>query len=404
MATQAQLENPITLTATGGGYSPGGWLQWPDDIDFSFQFIRILAGAQDGASTVGECFQTAGRINARDWESWHVEWTRIGDASRRRAEEAEVNGFAETAKANWMRATNYYRSAEFFLDPKDPRRLATFDKVEECSRHYLALLEPQGEVLKIPFGDDGAHIDAYFLKTPLGEGPRPAVIAFGGLDEYKDELIQEMAKYALPRGFSLLLIDLPGQGGPHRRQHLVARPDTEVPVAACVDYLLGRVDVDPDRIGLYGASLGGYYSARAASFEHRFKCAVVDGAQFKLEKATDRLKDMGSDSVMLMHAKWVFGCETIQELREIAKGFNLEGVANNIQCPLLIVHGQEDVWGAQMAQDLYDHTRDAGVDVVLKWFTAEETGAQHCQVDNPTLGMEYICDWLGSQLASLQGK
>src|SRR5688572_6407890 len=114
MSAQAQrAPGDQALSATGGGYAADGWLQWPDDSDFSFQFIRILAAAQEGASTIGECFRTAGRIRPRSWESWHEEWMRTGDTSRARAEAAEAKGHKETAKANWLRATNYYRSAEF---------------------------------------------------------------------------------------------------------------------------------------------------------------------------------------------------------------------------------------------------------------------------------------------------
>src|SRR3546814_8388977 len=93
------------------------------------------------------------------------------------------------------------------------------------------------------------------------------IFCFGGSDEYKDELLHEMPRHAFPRGLSLLLVDLPGQGGTLRRRGITARYDTEKPVGACVDYLLTHSDVDPGRIALYGASLGGYYAPRAASFE-----------------------------------------------------------------------------------------------------------------------------------------
>jgi hypothetical protein len=40
------------------------------------------------------------------------------------------------------------------------------------------------------------------------------------------------------------------------------------------------------------------------------------------------------------------------------------------------------------------------VDVSIKWISPEETGAAHCQIDNPTIGMELICDWLADRLAT----
>lgn len=383
------------LVATGGGYAPDGWKQWPGDEEFSAQFVRVLAAAQDGASTIGECFQTAGNIRAGDRDGWHHAWLVPAERSAARAEEAERTGHHLTARANWIRAANYFRTAEFFLDPADPRRLPTFDRIEACSHRALALFEPAGEVVRVPY-QGGAHLDAYFLPAP-GEGRRPAVIAFGGLDEYKDELIQEMERYALARGLSLLLVDLPGQGGTLRRQKIVARPDTEVPVGACVDYLLARDDVDPDRIGVYGASLGGYYVTRAAAREHRVACAVSDAAQWKVAKSAEALRAQ-PDSMTSVLSRWVFGASDMADLVAVTQPFDLEGVVKDIACPFLIVAGELDSFGTHNAKSVFEEGQAAGVDVGIKWFSPEETGAAHCQIDNPTIGMELICDWLADRL------
>ena len=339
--------NRRALTALGGGYAADGWKQWPDDEEFSAQFVRILAAAQDGASTLGECFQAAGHIAAGDRNSWHEAWLIPAARSVQRAEQAESERHRLTARANWIRAANYFRAAEFFLDPRDPRR--------------------------------------------------PTVVAFGGLDEFKDELIQEMERYALARGLSLLLVDLPGQGGTLRKRGLTARYDTEVPVGACIDYLLTRKDVAPDRIGLYGASLGSYYVTRAASREHRVRCAVSDAAQWKVSESATALSKQ-PDSMTAVLSRWVFGARDMDELIEIARPFDLEPVVKNIRCPLLIVSGELDSFGTHYAKHLYDADKAAGVDVTLKWFTAEETGAAHCQIDNPTPSMELICDWFVDRL------
>lgn len=385
------------LVATGGGYAPDGWKQWPDDEEFSAQFVRILAAAQDGASTVGECFQTAGRIDAGDRAGWHEAWLVPAERNVARAEAAEQAGHLLTARANWIRAANYFRTAEFFLDPADTQRLPTFDRIEGCSHRALRLFEPAGEVVCVPY-EDGAHLDAYFLPAP-GKDRRPAVIAFGGLDEFKDELIQEMERYALGRGMSLLLVDLPGQGGTLRRQRITARPDTEVPVGACVDWLLERGDVDPARIGLYGASLGGYYVTRAAAREHRVACAVSDAAQWKVAKSADALR-AHPDSMTAILSRWVFGARDMNGLVAITQPFDLEGVVKDIACPLLIVAGEFDSFGTHNAQSVYEEAKAANVDVTIKWFSTEETGAAHCQIDNPTIGMELICDWMESKLSA----
>ncbi len=382
------------VTQSSGRYQPDGWTQWPGHPELSFQFSRVLAAAQEGASMISECFQAASRMQPGDVESWYREWFRLGEVSEARAREAEAAGNLQTAQNNWLRAANYYRSSEFYLEGHDKRRIETFDRIEACSRHVLALMNPAGEVIRIPY-ENGAHLDAYFLRAPRAPAKTPVVICFGGLDEYKDELLHEITRHAFARGMSLLLVDLPGQGGTLRRQKIVNRFDTEVPVGRCVDYLLTRGDVDPDRIALYGASLGGYYAPRAASFEHRLAAVVADCVLFKMRFR--RLADQ-PDLLVWRHLKWVFGSDTIEGVIEKSDQFTLDGVMDKIQCPFLIVHGEHDFVGTDTAIEAYDYAKDHGVDVEIKWFSADETGASHCQIDNLTIGMEYVCDWIARKL------
>jgi acetyl esterase/lipase len=79
---------------------------------------------------------------------------------------------------------------------------------------------------------------------------------------------------------------------------------------------------------------------------------------------------------------------------ERTKEFSLDGVLDEMQCPYLIVHGGHDVLGVQQARKTAEYARSKGVDVTFHLVEEEQTGAEHCQHDNPTLGMELIGDWL----------
>ena len=388
-----------------GGYGPQGWVHWPEHEEKSFNFVRVLASAPEGACTVGEAFLAGSRIDPADDESWHVEWTKIADVSLARAEQALADGHRETARANFLRAANYYRSAEYFMPHTDaagrtdPNRLAAFDKVEAASHQYLTLMKPAGEIVRIPFED--SYLDAYFVRSPYAVAPYPVVICFGGSDEYKDELLHEMPRHAFPRGLSLLLVDLPGQGGSLRRRGLYARSDTEKPVGACVDYLVSRPDVDTDRIALYGASLGGYYAPRAASFEHRLACVVSDGAIWNRLADRDFLKEFyraAPNSLNVRQLMFLTGSANWDETMDVVGKFRLDGVIDTISCPYLVVHGEQDFLGVDIAENSVAYAKSKGVDVTYKLFTSAETGAAHCQMDNPTLGQEYICDWIADRL------
>jgi hypothetical protein len=103
-----------------------------------------------------------------------------------------------------------------------------------------------------------------------------AEVSFGGLDSFKDELWFMTGRGALQRGFSVLLMDGPGQGATLRRQGLTTRFDYEVPAGKCIDWLATRSDVDMSAhrgVGLfagwilccarrrYGAASGSRYLA-----------------------------------------------------------------------------------------------------------------------------------------------
>jgi hypothetical protein len=46
------------------------------------------------------------------------------------------------------------------------------------------------------------------------------------------------------------------------------------------------------------------------------------------------------------------------------------------------------------ATKTYEYARAHGVNATLRFVTPEETGAEHCQHDNPTIGQELLADWL----------
>jgi dipeptidyl aminopeptidase/acylaminoacyl peptidase len=90
------------------------------------------------------------------------------------------------------------------------------------------------------------------------------------------------------------------------------------------------------------------------------------------------------------------------EVSRLAEKFDLRSVLPGMKCPYLIIHGGHDVLGVEAAGQLYEAAKAAGIDVSLRIVSEEETGADHCQHDNPTLGQELMLDWLTDQLGSHQ--
>jgi dienelactone hydrolase len=393
MAREALAINEATIE-TLPHYEPYGWHHWPDHPWMSYQFRRALGETQEGGGSVSELFLAASHMAPGVKESWHKELLKISDNTMRRGDDEEAKGHVRTAMNCWLRAADFYRSAEFWLEPNDPRRLATFDKSERASHKFLSYCVPRGEVVDIPY-EGGKTLFAYFIRAPFNVPRQPVLIAFGGLDSFKDELWFMVGRGALQRGISILMVDGPGQGGTLRRHGIPTRHDYEVPVGRCIDWLAERDDVDKARIAVSGSSLGGYYAARAGAKEPRLAAAISHGAQWDLH---ERMKDRDDSHGLAGHMRWVFGGRSMAEVVEICKPFMLKGVLDEMKCPYLICHGGHDVLGVQTAHHVYEYAKNAGVDVTLRMVSADETGAEHCQHDNPTLGQEIMLDWLADRV------
>jgi fermentation-respiration switch protein FrsA (DUF1100 family) len=89
--------------------------------------------------------------------------------------------------------------------------------------------------------------------------------------------------------------------------------------------------------------------------------------------------------------------KTYDEALEKIKDFKLDGVAQKVKCPFLLMHGAADAQVSMAeAQKLFDLV--ASKDKTLRVFTEEEGGAQHCQRDYLTRAVDVLADWLDEKL------
>jgi dipeptidyl aminopeptidase/acylaminoacyl peptidase len=153
-----------------------------------------------------------------------------------------------------------------------------------------------------------------------------------------------------------------------------------------------------------GYSFGGYYSSRVAAFEKRYAAGVAFAALHwdlhAWQKEIKRKQDENPNTVAqsTFHFQWIMGCLGDADAAiEKARKFSLVDVAPQISCPFLILHGQDDrVVPLPSAHKLYEAV--GSKQKHLKLFSTEETGAQHAQVDNRVIGVDYIADWIATTL------
>lgn len=115
---------------------------------------------------------------------------------------------------------------------------------------------------------DGLRLEGWFVPSRNGA----TVIAFPGRSGP-----QEHARMLVSHGYGVLLFDRRGEGASEGDPNVFGwAGDRDLHAAA--SYLRSRPDVDPERIGAIGLSVGGEMLIHAAAHSHAFKAVVSEGA------------------------------------------------------------------------------------------------------------------------------
>lgn len=382
--------------------APSCFTYYPGNYRWSAEMLVILSAASFGGPDICEAERTVRPLRGRvgDDEAWFRAWCKGGDGLRARAMAAESAGHALTASSNYLRASFAYQSADHFRQPKDDDALAAYRDSLECFRKFAALTDrPRIEVVELP--SEAGSFPAYFVHAENTTGGRnPCVVRFGGFDTQKEMQYMRGTTELTRRGFSVLLVDGPGQGEAIRFRGLHMRHDFEVAGSAALDYLATRGDIDMERVAILSMSLGGYYAPRCAAMDPRYRACIAWGAIWDYYATWQRRIASLEEAALPVpadHLLWACGVPTFEEALKKLEGFRLDGIAQRVECPFLLLHGSED---AQVptadAQKLFDAV--GSMDKTFRIFTPEEGGSQHCQRDNLALAVDVVCDWLEEKL------
>jgi 2,6-dihydroxypseudooxynicotine hydrolase len=265
------------------------------------------------------------------WPQWCTEWQRTAAEHEALARAAEERDSPLAAADAWVQAAMCHHFGKFvFFDDMDQLRSASAATSDDFAR-AAPLLDPPAEPVRIPYASK--QLPAY-LRTPVGVTSPPVVILIAGLDSTKEEFHTFTALF-LRRGVATLAFDGPGQG--EMEFDLPIEPAFEKPLGAVLDWLATRSDLDSSRVAAAGVSLGGYYVARAAAFEPRLACAVAMGGPYAFAPNFDDLPSLSRQAFQIRSHS-----PDLDTARRRAAALSLEGVANRIQQPFLVVFGKQD--------------------------------------------------------------
>ena len=399
------------------------------DRETDWTFRRTLEFLGEKGAETGECLYAARRIDERDGDSWIFEWS---DLAARVAERGDVSlekGHIVSARECFLRASNYYRTAEYGTSPSHPRFEPLWKAGVESFRKAAALFTPPIQPVDIVF--EGKQLAGYYRPAKVygpGEPGRPTLIAAGGNDSSLEEVVLWVGMAAFRRGYNFFTFDHPGhRGALHRYPGCIKRFDYETPYRAAIDVLQTLPGVD-ERLAMTGYSFGGYVTCRVAAHENRLRAIapnspIIDLLQasvaFKgnlldlvkklppfLVNAMGRiaLRKMKKTPVLLAfqeYTDWTAGMlgtglssvERLDKGLDFLKGFTVKDDLANITMPALAMVGDGD-GDALIGQARRFIDGISSSEKRLHLFTMERDGSDdHCQLDNRSRGAQVMFDF-----------
>ncbi|MDW3180067.1 MAG: alpha/beta fold hydrolase [Acidimicrobiia bacterium] len=278
---------------------------------------------------IGELARTVERVTT--WDDWAKEWLATGELHDERGDHLATEGHVESATNAWQLACACYHVGYHVAIRDHALHEHGLSKMLEI--HDKALPHMRPAVSKFELGS-GVDRIVGLLSTPPTDDPAPVVVLLPGLDSTKETRHAARGGW-VARGLAVISIDGPGQGEASRWSNI--RPDYNVAVSALIDWIEQQDALDHTRIAVVGVSLGGYYAPLAAAHEPRISATVGNCGPYDWAACWDLIPQVTREA--FIHYS---GASSDDEAFEIAKLMTLEGVAEKIETPLMIVHGEND--------------------------------------------------------------
>lgn len=317
----------------------------------------------------------------RTWEDWLPAWTRTAEVHLGLAEAAARVGSERTAGEAFLRAAVSYHFSKFVWVLEPERNAANTRAAVRALSDAHVRLDATAERIEASLPDGGAVVAN--LRRPAGDGPAPVVVLIPGLDSTKEEFFHWEGVF-LARGMATLSLDGPGQG--ETGLSLPIRPDYEVAVTAILDAVAGRAELDLDRVGAAGVSLGGYYVVRAAAFEPRIRALAGISGPYDFGAEWEQMPAVTRETVIHHTAS-----DGPEQARHRAAELTLDGVAERVAQPCLVVTARRDrVIGWEQTRRIAQAAPNA------EWVLYED-GTHVCN-NIPFKYRPLVADWMRARL------
>jgi dipeptidyl aminopeptidase/acylaminoacyl peptidase len=281
--------------------------------------------------------EVPGGKRAHNYQMLPKVWRESAEFHEKLAKKAQAEGFNHTATEHYDHAVEAYRMAQhpIFYDD-NPVKIYLCDKLKEMVDRRSEVASYPIERVQIPF-DDGKTISCLLHLLP-DRRKAPCIIYVPGMDQTKESFPHARHNVAAERGFHVITMDGPGQGDSNIQKIRAVGDNYERAGAAVIEYLLGREEVEPSKIGIYGISMGSFWSLRLASYDRRIAAVASAVACFNPNNTIFTQSSPRFKQVFMYMA----GISDEDEFDEMARTMTVKGYMDKVACPTLLVTGEFD--------------------------------------------------------------
>ena len=267
------------------------------------------------------------------------EFSRGAARREEQGQQAETAGRLSEARAHYYIAACFYTNAMWAIYEDGNRdRLRWQGRKRACYDKFIEYAGRPIERVELPY--EGKKIQAILHLPPQRKaGERvPCILYIPGMDGVKEDNPANGDPF-LERGFAVLAMDGPGQGETREGGiKCTAENYADAGRLAC-EYLTKRPEIDAERLGVMGSSMGSYWAPRVVAAEKRFKACAVSGVC--MEPGQYAIFNMSSPTFKLNYM-YMSGYDDEAAFDDFCKTVSLRGVTAKITCPYMVVAGEDD--------------------------------------------------------------
>lgn len=372
------------------------------DPNMDLFFMSALSWGPAGGLEVGQAWHIAGRIVDGDADSWVHAFADFGEQQNKQADTWATRGWTRAAGEARLKAFAAWRSAWQFAEAGSHTFIALYNSHRRAFAKAMIELSLPVQFFRMPY--EGKTLPGLFLRHPAPSAP--VVLIVGGADTCHEDLFLSTGRALWDRGYSVALIDLPGQGDtPCENLHWPTEPERAT--SAVIDMLIAKFGASAGRIALMGLSLGGYFVTRAAMTELRLATVIASTPfprpwelfSLSIEAQTKIVKP----ATALLRSRrmfcWKAGVDTPEQIEQRWRDAYADPEA--VTVPFLSVVGLGDSH-VFTSQAFSWHNRLASYRKELVLLDAATGADAHCQVNSRLRLVQEACGWMDDIFASSQ--